>query len=282
MSKAPILVLDVSTLAYRALYRVGQLSHNGDPTGAIYGVFQTLLSLMDMHMSDRVAFCFDRGYTKRSELWRSYKHGRHKDQTPEEKEAHLNLKKQLYRLREESLPGIGFKNVFAQDGYEADDVIASVCLNMDSGDEAVIVSGDHDLYQLLSPRVNMWLPKGEMVTMEKFVKQYGISPSQWADVKAIAGCPGDNVIGVKGVGDKTAAKFLSGLLKPKTKAYEAIVAGNDIWRRNLPLVSLPFEGTEVFKVQEDSFNQGKWNQVMESMGMRTLRNRGPGRQRTQL
>ena len=104
----------------------------------------------------------------------------------------------------------------------------------------VIVSTDQDLWQLLSgDRVTVWNPRTKkMLTEQAFRERWGIGPSQWADVKAIAGCPGDGVPGVPGVGEKTAAKFMAGRLKDTTKAYNRVVEANDLWERNLRLVRL--------------------------------------------
>lgn len=230
---------------------------------------------MDLHSTNRVAWTFDRGCDKRREIFSQYKRNRHKDQSPEERQAFSNLRKQLYRLRTRYLPEIGFKNVLSQDGYEADDIIASVCDNLPKGEEAIIVSSDEDLFQLLGPRVCMWLLKGKIVTADSFTRQWGICPAKWPDVKALAGCRGDGVIGIKGVGEKTAVKFLTGKLKPDTKAFQAIVAGTNVWNFNLDLVRLPFVGTEPCHLQEDNVSQGAWDEIMDELGMKSLRRKGP-------
>lgn len=277
MNKSLFLVIDTSVLAYRALYSLGNLSHDDASIGAVYGTFQTVLNLIDVHNTNRVAWVFDQGHDKRTELCPSYKLGRRKNLTEEQKIAHSELRRQLFRLRTKYLPDIGFRNVFCQEGFEADDVIASVCLNLTSDQEAIVVSNDEDLFQLLSSQVSIWLPKGKMVTYESFVKQWGLEPKFWADVKAIAGCPGDNVLGVPGVGPKKACLYLRGLLKPDSKAYQAVESNKHLWERNLPLVKLPFEGVNDFKLQDDQLNTDRWNRVLESLGLRALRDRSSRR-----
>ena len=266
----PWLILDVSALAYRALYAIGGLSHQGIETGAVFGFFRSVMDLMELHQTRRVAFAFDRGYGKRLEIDKSYKSNRGKKElTEEELDVHRSMRLQVYRLRTDYLPKIGFKNLLWRDDYEADDVIAQVCLDLPKDQETVIVSGDHDLFQLLTDRVSMWLPgKNQPYTKEHFVKQWGIGPEQFADVLAMAGCPGDGVIGIHGIGFKRAVAFLSGTLKPASKAYEAIVRDDKIWRMNLPLVRLPFPGIGSFELQEDG--ELDWQPTLDRLGMKTL------------
>ncbi len=267
------LVLDVSNLAYMAMYAFGDLSYEGAGTGAAYGIFRNLLDLTDLYSTKSVAFCFDRGHDVRKKIYQKYKESRRKPHDDEEKrEAHNAVTRQLYRLRTAYLPIMGFRNLLWRDGYEADDVMASVCHNMPKGDEAVVVSTDEDLFQLLSPRVIIWNPrKKKPVTEKSFQASYGIDPMQWPLVKAIAGCSSDDVQGVKGVGEKTAIKYITGGLKPTTKAFGAIVASTKKIERNLKLVTLPFPGTGVFGLQEDQVTAKKWDAVMVELGMKSLR-----------
>jgi len=256
---------------------MGELSHEGVKTGVVYGMFRAIIDLQELHATDRVVWCFDRGHDKRSQIWSQYKANRHKqDEDNETKEARRALRQQLYRLRTNYLPAIGYRNVFWQDGYEADDVIASICQDRPRGEEIVIVASDADLYQLLIQGwVSMWNPqKKQAVTAESFSREWGIDPTMWSDVKAIAGCSSDNVKGVKGVGEKTAVRFLTGKLKDTTKAFAAIVANRDVWERNLHLTRLPFKGTERFELVDDCLTRDRWNMLMERLGMKSLVGRG--------
>src|SRR6185436_3339106 len=133
----------------------------------------------------------------------------------------------------------------AQDGYEADDLNASIC-HAHPKRRKVIVSADSDLYQLLQDN---WPRKGStrvyhpitQITLDAggFEIRYGINPQQWARLKAIAGCSSDEIPGVPGVGEKTAAKFLQGNGGPRSVgiAFEA-----KLINRNLQLTTLPFPG----------------------------------------
>jgi DNA polymerase-1 len=274
--KPPWLLLDVSGLCYQSFFAFGDLSHKGIETAVVYGVFRSVFDLQETHATSRLVWCFDRGSWGRKKLYPEYKAKRQEELSEEEAEARRNLKRQIYRLRTKYLPDLGFRNILWRDGYEADDVIASVCESLPQGEEAIIVSSDSDLLQLLSPgRVSIWVPGryGRLVTAESFGKQWGISPSQWADVKAIAGCTSDNVRGVFRVGEVTAAKFLTGVLKDSTKTFKSIVAGNDIWRRNLPLVQLPFPGVGTFKLLKDEMDQKAWNRLVNELGFESMRGR---------
>jgi len=261
------------------MYSLGDLSYQGVATGAVYGMFRTVLNLQDLFATDRIAWCFDRGHGVRTALFPDYKISRHKhrwEQDEEQQEARRIMRQQLYRLRTDYLPRMGFRNVFWQDDYEADDVIASVCQDLPAGEEAIIISTDNDLYQLLSGQVSMWNPAtSKSVTAEWFHREHGIEPWQWWKVKAIAGCPSDEVPGIAGVGVKKAVQFLRAEMK-RGKTMDSIKAGWDVVKRNQLLVRLPFPGTRRFKLQDDELTEERWKKVMGDLGFRSMRDRPVG------
>jgi DNA polymerase-1 len=270
------LILDVSNLAYRALYTTGDLSYEGVGTGVLFGLFRDVQNLCEIHATDRVAFCFDGGSNARKEIDPEYKNNRHRwEEDDIAKRARAELRQQLKRMRTDLLPRIGYRNVFFQRGYEADDLIAMLCRNLPRGDEAVIVSTDNDLFQLLAnDRVTIWNPATKRaVTAESFMGQYGITPLQWVVVKAIAGCSGDNVIGVRGVGEKTVCKYLRGELKGTSTAFRAIMESDRVETNEL-LVHLPLRGTKEIELVEDRIDRGKWDEVMSELGIKNLNRRG--------
>ncbi len=278
--KTPWLLIDSNYLCWRAFHSMGELSHEGVRTGVLFGFFKEILTLTDLFLTQRVAFCFDSSHSKRRDALACYKTTRedkYKNQTTEEKEAHAQMRTQILRLRRHYLPALGYSNILHQKGYEADDLIASACASLPTGRRAIIVSSDHDLYQLLSDQVIFYNPaKKASITKESFSKEFGIGPSQWPDCKAIAGCKTDDVPGIKGVGEKTAAKFLAGKLKQGSAAFDKIVRGNHIWRQNLPIVQLPFPGTETPQLRKDApVDPKKWDKVMEDLGMSSLFGRRP-------
>ena len=276
------LILDCPFLAYRAQYALGDFYHEDEPTSVVFGLLRDIVEWTETFQTGRIAFCFDARTNKRNDIYPKYKENRRDDpnESEEEKKRKVEFRRQVRRLREEDLFALGFRNVFWAEGYEADDVIASIVYHsLGEDDEAVIVATDQDLFQLISPRVSMFDPKSrKRKTFQWFGREYGISPSQWADVKALAGCDGDNVKGIKGIGEKLAIRYLTGSLTTG-KSFEKIVQKNDIWRRNLKLVQLPFEGCPTFELREDRLSKKRWTAFCDRFGIKRLKGLYPGRGR---
>lgn len=284
-----LLLLDVPNLVWRAYHSLGALKSGGVVTGALFGFFRDLDFLAEQLNSSRLVFCFDRGIPLRRDDYPQYKaNRRRKLQTVDpvylgEEELKKEVRQQIGELRDNILPTLGFANVLSEDGYEADDVIASLCLHTLGEDEvAVLVSSDKDLYQLLSPHVSIYNPNGKQnrhVTLQSFTRDYGIKPSQWCDVKALSGCDSDNVSGVEGVGEKTALKYLLGKLPHTYKAHDKIQKGKGTWELNLDLVRLPYAGCPVWDLGTDRPDLSAWEALCDKMGFHTLRRHFPGRKR---
>ncbi len=264
------LIIDSNYLCYRAFYSMGDLSHEGVKTSVVFGFLREVVQLMERFETDYVVFCFDHGKSLRCVSHPDYKSKR-KPKDPEKREVIREVRKQINTLRKTYLPEIGFKNVFSQRGYEADDIIGSLTENLAKHREAIIVSSDEDFYQLLGPRVLIYNPgKKRPMTVKSFREEFGINPDRWVDVKAMAGCSTDDIDGIEGIGEKTAAKFLRGDLDSKSKAHEKIVKGNSIWRRNVDLVRLPWPGVRPFKLKRDRISKEGWSAVMSSLGINSL------------
>lgn len=268
------LVLDGNNLAHRAYHSTGMLSFGENPTGVYYGFLREVISLSHQHNTNNFVFCFDCGKSKRCKLFPEYKEKRHKDKTQEEQEQYIILRKQIQKLRRRILPEIGFNNVFWEKGYEADDLIASfVKHNLDPKDTAIIVSGDHDLYQVLSKkRVIIWKSQQKVPYTEKcLAKEFnGIEPSRWHCVKAISGCSSDGIPGIKGVGEIKASQYLTGLLT-KGKAFEAIETNQELINRNLELVKLPFPNTPKLVLKKDEVTVKKWKVFLKTYGITSIK-----------
>lgn len=266
------LIVDASALCYRSFYALPDLSHDGVKTAVVYGVLRQVRDLEERFVTSRTAWCFDSGRSLRREVVPSYKRKRREDLTEEQERARQELFGQIKLLRTDYLPSLGYRNVFVQNGYEADDVIASVVQHLPRQVGAVVVSDDGDLYQLLEgERIVMWRPAVKRVYGEQQLREeYGAGPGMWASVKALAGCPGDGVEGVKGVGIKTAVRFLSGTLKDTSVVFRRIVEGNGTWRANLRLVELPFHGACEFRTEPDAVAQDKWDQLTKRLGIKSL------------
>jgi len=252
----------------------GKMSYGNNPTEVLFGVFRDVADLCDLFATRNVAFFFDGGYDYRQKILFDYKVSRRKrrqEMDEEERELRRGLSNQIFRLRTKYLPEAKVKNVYWQEGIEADDLIASACLGLFAGESAVIVSLDEDMLQMLSPHVTVWNPRTKKSTTESsFARDRCIDPGQWAMVKAIAGCSSDDVPGVKGVGEKTAIKFLTGELKPGSKKYTDIQESRNLILRNIKLTRLPGPGTDPVVLKGQQINGDRWNTLMESLGMRSL------------
>ena len=274
----PWLLLDCHYLAWRSYHTTGVLSYGDIQTGVLFGFFKQLITLKLQFTTDKVAFCFEAGESKRKLLFPGYKHHRHsKPMTEEEAMLIGAFHHQIRLLREEYLPRIGFVNVFAERGYESDDIIASITKTLPCEEEAVIISSDRDFFQLLRGNVSMYDPKQrKMNTLQSFRQETGLVPPQWAKVLAIAGCKTDEVPGIPRIGKKTAIKYLTDRLKPNSSAFSLIKQGWDgVVLRNKPLVLLPFAKTPKYVLAPDHISEQGWGEVCAELGLRTLRNSIP-------
>jgi len=270
-------LIDATYLCNRAWKSTGHLQYEGESTGVAFGVFNTIQQVRNLYDPLVFVFAFDaHGIpTKRHEVYPNYKSSRrerYENETDEEKENRRLFYEQVDKIRRELLPEMGYRNIFRIPGYEADDVIAWFAEKIHSSENALIVSRDGDLFQCLSSNVRYYNPvKGAIVTADSFRAEWGIQPYQWADVKAFAGCGTDDIEGIRGIGEKTAAKYIRGELK-KGKKYDAIVEGIDIYNRNRPLVSLPWEGLDDYlphpeQLPDDVVTVQRINDVYDSLGI---------------
>lgn len=273
------LILDSYYIARRAYYTTGALSFNDIKTGVVFGFFKEVVSLMDQFNGGPIVFCFDAKGSKRKELFPDYKKKRHTKELDEvERLALFEMKRQVEKLRTSYLKTVGYANIFWEDGFEADDIIATTVAQVPEEDEVIIVSADKDFYQLISPRVRCYNPdKGVMMSLQKFVQTYGIQPRRWAQKLALAGCKTDEVPGIPGVGEKTAIKYIRGELKPTSRAFRRIESekGAERIARNKRLVKLPFAGTPTFTIAPDNVTAEGWERVCDKLGMNSLKGQAP-------
>lgn len=279
------IVLDVSYLCWRLFHTsLRSLSHNEVGTGILYGFVRDMLSYQDHHSTTNIAFCFDSNVSCRKVVYPGYKSSREekkKAAPAEEQKLHKSMYNQIRLLSSEFLPGIGYKNVFWHEGFEADDLIGSIVRNKTEKQELVIVSADKDLYQLLGPGVSIWVPgamgRDKTITEETFREEWNLEPSQWRMVKAIAGCSTDDVPGCPGIGESTAAKFLRKELNKapsktgKPSQYEKIRDFKESAKRNLRLVSLPFKGTPDLFLEKDELDGEAWRKMLKKFNIRSLK-----------
>ncbi|WP_329130719.1 DNA polymerase I [Streptomyces sp. NBC_01476] len=203
-----LLLLDGHSLAYRAFYALPVENFNtatGQPTNAIYGFTSMLANTLRDEQPTHLAVAFDVSRkTWRFDEYPEYKATRSK--TPDEFRSQVELIGEL-------LDAMSVRR-FAVDGFEADDIIATLATQAEAlGYEVLIVTGDRDAFQLVSDHVTVLYPtKGvselTRFTPEKVVEKYGLTPQQYPDFAALRGDPSDNLPGIPGVGEKTAAKWI--------------------------------------------------------------------------
>jgi DNA polymerase I len=266
-------IVDTMYLCHRARHSTGGLSFDGQSTGVLYGVLRDIDDLQRRLKPDAFIFTFDSKHSFRKRLSETYKSNR--EPRPDDDA----FRAEVSRLATEILPALNFTNVYQAHGYEADDIIASFAFSVKEGDQALICSRDEDLYQLLRPNVGMYKVSTSKVpahiyTDKRFEEEYGIPPSLWAHVKALAGCSSDVVEGVPGIGEKYAIRWILKDLD-KGKKFEALRdhAGEAL-DRNLPLVQLPFKHESPLpsfdnaNIAEHGNNRPMWLTVNDLLGIR--------------
>ncbi|MBB5933577.1 DNA polymerase I [Streptomyces zagrosensis] len=204
-----LLLLDGHSLAYRAFFALPAENFStstGQTTNAIYGFASMLANTLRDEQPTHLAVAFDVSRkTWRSEEFPEYKATR--SQTPDEFKGQVELIGEM-------LDAMSVRR-FAIEGFEADDVIATLATRAEAdGFQVSIVTGDRDSFQLVSDQVTVLYPtKGvselTRFTPEKVQEKYGLSPRQYPDFAALRGDPSDNLPGIPGVGEKTAAKWIN-------------------------------------------------------------------------
>ncbi len=202
--KKTLYLVDVSSLFFRAYYAISShlSSPKGLPTNALYGLFSMTDKFIRKHKSKYIIYCFDHEKPSfRVKIYPEYKANR--------AEAPEDLKKQIPYIKK-LISALGIPLV-EREGYEADDVIGSLAVLGQKRDfKVVIVSGDKDFAQLVSPLVSLYDPMKEMEYDSAGVQEkWGVHPEQMTDYLAIVGDSSDNIPGVFGIGPKGAQKLLS-------------------------------------------------------------------------
>jgi 5'-3' exonuclease len=197
--------------------------------------------------------------------------------SPEEMAMEEDFYRQTNDLRAIHLPALGFRNIFHQSGYEADDIIADLAKRLRRDNKIIIVSTDRDLFQLLHKNVEIWNPTKRCLWSEKwFANEFQIPVNMWPTVKAIAGCDTDSIPGLPMIGEKTAAKYLSGGLKYDSPHYRKIENATELIERNLQLVKLPLPGLRERSLRPDEESNDKWAAFFAAHGFHSLRELIPG------
>ncbi len=239
---ASLYLIDGHNVLYRTFYGVPRLTApDGTPTNVVLGMSRVLLKILRDEAPDAIAAVFDsREPTPRHELYPEYKANR------------LSMPEDLalqVPVVEEAIDALGIPRVSVP-GAEADDIIGTFArMAEERGMDVVIVSSDKDLYQLVSPRVKVRDGlKGNTVGEEQVLETFGVPPGKVAELLALAGDPSDNVPGIPGIGEKTAAALirefgslaavLAGTEKLSGSRREKIEKNADAARLSLRLVTI--------------------------------------------
>ena len=204
MNREKLLLIDGHSILSRAFYGVPFLNNKeGIPTNGIYGFLNILFKEIEAEETEHVAVAFDLPKpTFRHKLFPEYK-GTRKGM-PEELKEQVPLLQEL--LRKMNMP------LLMMEGFEADDILGTIAKQMqEQGKEVVVVSGDRDLLQLSDEHIKISIPKtskGETKVYSYYPKdveeEWGVSPLEFIDLKALMGDSSDNIPGVPGMGEKTA------------------------------------------------------------------------------
>src|ERR687893_3203483 len=245
-----LLLLDGHSLAYRAFFALPAENFRtgtGQTTNAIYGFTSMLINLLRDEEPTHVAVAFDVSrQTFRAETYAAYKANR--SATPDEFRGQIDLIKDI--LAALAIP------VLAVEGYEADDLIATLTTQaVAEGMTVSICTGDRDAFQLVSPDVTVLYPRkgvSDLVryTPEQVMERYTLTPEQYPDFAALRGDPSDNLPSIPGVGEKTAAKWVREFGSLGTlvdRVDEVRGKAGDALRANLASVLLNRQLTELVR-----------------------------------
>jgi DNA polymerase I len=203
-----LLLLDGHSLAYRAFFALPVENFStttGQPTNAVYGFTSMLINILRDEQPTHLAVAFDVGRkTFRSEIYAEYKANR--------SESPTDFRGQVSLIQE--VLGALHVPVITAEGYEADDVIATLTVQaVEQGMDVLIATGDRDALQLVNEHVTVLYPRKGVSDLTRFTPgeveaKYGLSPAQYPDFAALRGDPSDNLPSIPSVGEKTAAKWV--------------------------------------------------------------------------
>ena len=203
-----LFLIDGNSLAYRAFFALPEsiATSTGVPTNAIFGFASMLVKILTDYGPKATVVVWDRGHSGRKEVYAEYK---------AQRSSRPDLLKEQWPALEPLVDAFGYRNIGVE-GYEADDVIASIAEQAKQQEppiQVMIVTGDRDAYQLVDERVSiMTTSRGitdtRVYDREGVIDRYGIPPELVPDFIGLKGDTSDNIPGVPGIGDKTAADLL--------------------------------------------------------------------------
>jgi len=302
MIKDRVLIIDGLNLFTRHYIAHPGMSENGDQVGGTVGFFNNLTRLIRRCMPEKVYVIWEGGGSrKKRDLYSDYKKGskpqrmnRYYDDIPDTKKNRNNQLKNLIAL----LRFVPVIQVYVDDA-EADDVIGYLCNYSLKEKNKIIVSSDHDYYQLINEKTIIWSPTLKaFVNDKKVIERYNVHPNNFCLAKCIVGDKSDNIPGIKGVGYKVLTKCLDKFSKSdfydmesvfldvlemkenfSRKFYNDVFESKDLIKRNWKLVlldsnNLVYKQTKIINESIENY-QLTWNNIeaykfLNKLGIKTV------------
>ena len=293
MVKDRVLIFDGLNVFMRHYIAHPAMSENGEQIGGIIGFYYNLINLIEKCKPESVIVMWEGGGSKRKrDLYSDYKKGsrpKKMNRYYDDSEIPDSLTNRNYQLETliAVLSSLPVCQIYIEDA-EADDAIGYLCSYKLKEKSKIIVSGDHDYYQLVDENCIIYSPNSKsFIDTSKVIEKYGVHPHNFCLAKSIVGDKSDNIPGVKGVGFKTLSKefgsiflkedfqnnafrlFLDNDVKhqenPKKKVYKSIKESEKIIERNVKLVRLDVDNLVLMqtKIIDEAIENFKpaWNNI---------------------
>jgi 5'-3' exonuclease len=247
--KIDLILIDVHNLGHRIYHTLQTDIQKEEIEADFLFVFLNSIQLIaNKFETNNIIFAWDSKKSFRKKEYSNYKKRKRQ-------ELVINIYKQFNILKKEILPEIGFKNNLKQSGIEADDIIAKVC-EQEKRMNKLIVSNDGDMRQCLDYFTWIWDGK-KLLKKDEFSRQiHNLDPQvYYPKIKALAGCQSDNIKGIHGVGELTAAKYFADKRLLTKKKIGLIESEMWLMHKNLSFVKLPHEKTKDFKLTYNDFDK---------------------------
>jgi DNA polymerase I len=280
-----LFLIDGNSLAYRAFFALPESigTSDGRPTNAIYGLASMLVKIIDEHHPAGVVVAWDAGMSGREVTYDLYK---------AQRKPRPDLLREQWPHLMPLVEAFGYANVRVE-GYEADDVIASLTRQArEEGIDVMVVTGDRDAYQLVGPGVRVMstsrgITETKVYDADTVTERYGVPPELITDLMGLRGDTSDNIPGVPGVGEKTATQLLQkfGSLEKVLESVEEISGAKrkqnllehaDDARMSKQLATLQYDidtGVELAEVMSSEPDRGVLRDFMREFELRAVMER---------
>ncbi len=280
-----LFLIDGNSLAYRAFFALPESigTSDGRPTNAIYGLASMLVKIIDEHSPAGVVVAWDAGMSGREVTYDLYK---------AQRKPRPDLLREQWPNLMPLVEAFGYTNVKVE-GYEADDVIASLVRQArEEGIPVMVVTGDRDAYQLVGDGVRVMstsrgITETKVYDTEAVVERYGVPPERITDLMGLRGDTSDNIPGVPGIGEKTATQLLQkfgdleGVLAAVdeisgAKRKQNLVEHADDARMSKQLATLQYEietGVDLAEVMGAEPDRGALRDFMREFELRAVMER---------